>query len=81
MITNRPTMDGLSNSISGAITTINELSNVKIPEQSSRKAVDGSNIDNAVVRNLMTKISNSSKKKDDSREVQLQVNDRVISII
>ena len=66
MITNRPTMDGLSNSISGAITTINELSNVKIPEQSSRKAVSGSNIDNAVVRNLMTKISNSSKKKDDS---------------
>ena len=71
-------MDGLSNSISGAITTINDLNNVKIPERSSRKAVSGSNIDNAVVRNLIAKISNSSKK-DDSREVQLQVNDRVLA--
>ena len=78
MITNRPTMDGLSNSISGAITTINELTNVKIPEQSSRKAVSGSNIDNAVVRNLIAKISNSSEN-DDSRKVSLQANDRVLA--
>ena len=71
-------MDGLSNAISGTITTIDELNNEKIPEQSSRKEVSGSNIDNAVVRNFITKISNSSDN-DDSDLLSLEVNDKVLA--
>ena len=78
VITNRPTMDGLSDIISGSLETVDDLNKIKVPEQNSRKEVSGSNVDNAVVRNLIDILSDENDDEVSERVI-LRVNDRVLA--
>lgn len=79
MISNRPDIDGLKDIIDSSLEIINNLKKEKIPERSSRRRVAGSNVDNAVVRNLIDKISDSAENEEQGNEVTLNVNDKVLA--